>query len=89
MQEAELLKKLRQKRSRTLEAAMDQYGGYVAAVVRNVLGSAGSMEDTSGAGGFVHLSSPSAWGLGGFLLFALFSDGSECGIMTNTTHEKG
>lgn len=45
MQEAELLKKLRQKRSRALEAAMDQYGGYVATVVRNVLGTAGTLED--------------------------------------------
>lgn len=46
MQEAELLKKLRQKRTRALEAAIDQYGAYVAAVIRNVLGAAGSTEDT-------------------------------------------
>ncbi len=45
MREAELLKQLRRKRSRALEAAMDQYGGYVATVVRNVLGTTGTMED--------------------------------------------
>lgn len=45
MQEAELLKKLRQKRPRALEAAIDQYGAYVATVIRNVLGAAGNMED--------------------------------------------
>lgn len=45
MQEAELLKKLRQRRSRALEEAMEQYGAYVATVIRNVLGTSGSMED--------------------------------------------
>ncbi len=46
MQETLLLKKLRQRRNRALEIAIDQYGAYVATVVRNVLGSSGTMEDT-------------------------------------------
>lgn len=45
MQEAELLKKLRQKRPQALEKVIDQYGAYVATVIGNVLGVAGSMED--------------------------------------------
>lgn len=45
MQEKELLKKLRQRRNRALELAIDQYGAYVATVIRNVLGSGGTMED--------------------------------------------
>lgn len=45
MREAELLKKLRQHRHRALEIAIDQYGAYVATVVRNILGTAGSPED--------------------------------------------
>lgn len=45
MREAELLKKLRQHRHRALETAIDQYGAYVATVVRNVLGAAGTPED--------------------------------------------
>ncbi len=45
MQEKELLKKLRQRRNRALEIAIDQYGAYVATVIRNVLGNGGTMED--------------------------------------------
>lgn len=46
MQETLLLKKLRQRRSRALEIAIDQYGAYVATVIRNVLGTRGTLEDT-------------------------------------------
>jgi RNA polymerase sigma-70 factor (ECF subfamily) len=45
MQEAELLRRLKKRRSRALEQAIDQYGAYVATVVRNVLGASGTMED--------------------------------------------
>ena len=45
MREAELLKKLRQHRHRALESAIDQYGAYVATVVRNILGAVGTPED--------------------------------------------
>lgn len=45
MQDTELLKKLKQHRPRALERAIDQYGAYVATVIRNVLGAAGNMED--------------------------------------------
>jgi RNA polymerase sigma-70 factor (ECF subfamily) len=46
MQDAELLCRLKKHRSRALEQAIDQYGAYVATVIRNVLGSSGTMEDT-------------------------------------------
>ena len=45
MQEAELLKKLRHRRSGALETAIDLYGAYAAAIIRSVLGSVGSAED--------------------------------------------
>ena len=45
MQEDILLKKLRERRNRALEIAIDQYGAYVATVIRNVLGASGTMED--------------------------------------------
>lgn len=45
MQEPELLRQLRRRQAKALEAAIDQYGGYVATVIRNVLGTSGSLED--------------------------------------------
>lgn len=44
-QEEELLRKLRARRQRALETVIDHYGGYVATVIRNALGEAGTMED--------------------------------------------
>lgn len=45
MEERELLRRLVRRSASALERAMNQYGAYVAAVVSNVLGSAGTRED--------------------------------------------
>ena len=45
MTDADIVRKLRQKRTRALEVAIDRYGAYVATVIRNVLGANGTMED--------------------------------------------
>ena len=45
MEEAEMLQKIIRRRPRALEQVIDQYGAYVATVVGNVLGGAGTRED--------------------------------------------
>lgn len=46
MTDAELLRKICKKKSGGLEAVIDRYGAYVATVIRNVLGTAGTLEDS-------------------------------------------
>lgn len=53
MTEQEMLKKIGQGKQKALEAAIDQYGAYVATVIRNVLSSSGSLEDAEELSGDV------------------------------------
>lgn len=45
MTDSEILRHILKRHQRGLERAIDQYGAYVATVIRNVLGTAGTMED--------------------------------------------